>query len=119
MRKIRTAFNPRVEHDCPDHSFGKGISILDFHALDERLSRLIILFRQLDKSLPGLVSIPEVELTEIVYSAMHVCGFIDPIEAEYAIENVLQTLEAHSLSASQCSGWSEPRPPEITFHFDN
>jgi hypothetical protein len=119
MRKIKTTCNTPIERDCFDRSLGKGIPGLDFHALDDRLPRLIILFRQLDKSLPGLAGIPEIELTEIVYSAMQVCGFVDPIEAEYAIENVLQALEAHSLSGSQYSGWSEPRRAEITFHSDN
>jgi hypothetical protein len=119
MRKIRATSNTLIERDCLDRSFGQGVSTLDFHVLDERLSRLLILLRQLTKSLPVLESIPEVELTEIVYGAIHLCGFVDPIEAEYAIENVLLALEAQSVSASRCSGWSEPRPPGITFHSDN
>ncbi len=119
MRKTRTPCNPQIEQDYPDRSFGKGVSTLNSYALDERLSRLLILLQQLVKSLPALESITEIELTEIVYSAIHLCGFVDPIEAEYAIENVLWALEAYSLSGCQCSGWCEPRPPEITFHFDN
>lgn len=119
MRKIRTACNPLFAQDRLDRSLGKDVSTLDFHALDERLSRLLILLRQLVTSLPALERISEIELTEIVYSAIHLCGFVDPIEAEYAIENISQALEAHSLSESQCSGWNEPRPPGITFHSDN
>jgi hypothetical protein len=119
MRKTRTPCNPQTEQDYPDRSFGKRVSTLNSYALDERLSRLLILLQQLVKSLPELESITEIELTEIVYSAIHLCGFIDPIEAEYAIENVLQALEAYSVSGSRCSGWSDPRPPGITFHSDN
>jgi hypothetical protein len=119
MRKIRTACNPRIEQHCSDRSFGKGVSSLNSYALDERLSRLLILLRQLVESLPELESITEIELTEIVYSAIHLCGFVDPIEAEYAIENVLETLETYSLSGSQCPSWSELHPPGITFHSDN
>jgi hypothetical protein len=98
MRKIRTACNPKIEQGCPDRSFGKGVSTLDFHVLDERLSRLMILLRQMEKSLSGLETIPEIDLSEIVYSAVHLCGFVNPIEAEYAIEAVLEALEAHSLT---------------------
>jgi len=81
MRKTRTPRHPRIEQDCPDGSFGQGTPTLDFHALDQRLPRLIILLRQLPKSLPALESVPEIELTEIVYNAIHVCGFVDPTEA--------------------------------------
>jgi hypothetical protein len=34
-----------------------------------------------------------------VYSAVHLCGFVNPVEAEYAIEAVLEALEANSLIA--------------------
>lgn len=119
MRKIRTTFNTPTEQDCFDRSLGKSVPSLDFHALDERMSRLLILLRQLTKSLTALENISESELTEIVYSAIHLCGFVDSIEAEYAIENVLVALEAQSVSGQHCSGWTEPRPPGITFHSDN
>jgi hypothetical protein len=98
MRKIRTACIPRIEQDYPDRSFGKGVSGLDSYSLDERLSRLIILLRQLESPLSGLETIPEIDLSEIVYSAVHLCGFVNPIEAEYAIEAVLEALEVHSLT---------------------
>jgi hypothetical protein len=101
-------------------NFQKTKRSLQFAAApDERLSRLTILLRQLLESLPRPERIPEIQLSEIVYSAIHLCGFADPIEAEYAIENVLEALEAESLSRGQCSGWSEPLPLGVTFHFDN
>jgi hypothetical protein len=119
MRKPRAACKPPSEQDWPDRSFGKGASSPDFHAFDERLSRLLILLRQLVRSLPGLVGVPEVKLNEIVYSAVYLCGFVSPSEAEYAIENVLEALEAENLSGSQCSDWSGQHPPGITFHSDS
>jgi hypothetical protein len=119
MHKIRTALNTRIEQDRLDRSLDKSVSNLNSHGPDQRLSRLLILLRQLMKSLPVLESISEIELIEIVYSAIHVCGFVDPAEAEFAIENVLVALEAHNLSRCQCSNWGEPLPSGITFHSDN
>jgi hypothetical protein len=115
MLKTGTTSKPLIKQNRPGRSSGKGI----FSSLDERLSYLMILLRQLEKSLPGFVGIPENELTEIVYSAIRLCGFVDPIEAEYAIEAVLESFEARSLSRRQHSGWNEPRPAGMTFHFDN
>jgi hypothetical protein len=99
MRKLKTLCNPLIEKDRPDTSFSKEVCRLDFHALDERLSRLMILLRQLEKSLFALDAVPEISLCEIVYSAVHLCGFVNPVEAEYAIEAVLEALEANSLIA--------------------
>jgi hypothetical protein len=96
MRKPKMPRNPLVEQDCQDCCLGIGASRLDFHALDQRLSRLMILLRQLEKSLFVLEAIPEISLCEIVYSAVHLCGFNNPVEAEYAIEAVLEALEANS-----------------------
>jgi hypothetical protein len=117
MLKIRMTRNPLIAQDRPDRYSDMGKDVPS--SIDQQLSHLVILLQQLEKSLPGLVSIPEGELCEIVYGAIRLCGFVDPIEAEYAIESVLETLEERSLSGSQCSGWDEPRPPGITFHSDN
>ncbi len=38
------------------------------------------LLQQLNESAEGLEALPEPELSEIVSSAIRVCGFIDPIE---------------------------------------
>jgi hypothetical protein len=97
MRRDRTICNSLFEQDCPDRSFGRRVSSLDFYGLDERLPRLMILLRQLEKSLTGLETIPEISLSEIVHSAIHLCGFVDPTEAEYTIEVVLEILEARSV----------------------
>ena len=97
MRRSRTIFNPLIEQDCPDRCFGKRVSSLDFYFLYDRLPRLMVLLRQLEKSLSGLETVPEISLSEIVHSAIHLCGFVDPTEAEYAIEVVLEVLEERSL----------------------
>jgi hypothetical protein len=110
MRKTKTPCNPLIEQDCPDPSFGKSLSRLDFHALDERLSRLMILLRQLEKSLFALEAVPEISLCEIVYSAVHLCGFVNPIEAEYAIEAVLEALEANRLMPQAAFRLERPVP---------
>jgi hypothetical protein len=117
MHKARTTCIPLIEQDRPDRSIGMGKGASS--SLDERLSHLMILLRQLEKSVPGLVSIPEIELSEIVYSAVRLCGFVDPVEAEYAIEAVLEALEARSSSLGKSSGECEPRPPGVTFPSDN
>jgi hypothetical protein len=117
MHKTTTTRRHLIEQDRPDRYSDRGKGVPS--SLDQQLSRLVLLLQQLEKSLPGLVSIPESELSEIVYGAIRLCGFVDPIEAEYAIENVLETLEERSISASQCSGGCAPPTSEITGHSDN
>ncbi len=41
----------------------------------------------------GLEALPKAELSALVSSAILACGFVDPIEARYAIATVLETIE--------------------------
>ncbi|MGA3350040.1 MAG: hypothetical protein ABSC33_13535 [Candidatus Sulfotelmatobacter sp.] len=96
MAKLnRTFISLRTECECLNHVSGQAGSNPDFRPIDQRFPRLMLLLSQLGKSLHGLEALPECDLSEIVYGAIHLCGFVDPVEAEYAIAAVLETLEAH------------------------
>jgi hypothetical protein len=56
---------------CPDQ---------DVYIQDERVVRLLVLLQQLDEAAAGLGALPKPELSEIVSSAIRLCGFADPIE---------------------------------------
>jgi hypothetical protein len=62
-------------------------------AHDRRVAQLLVLLQQLDESAEGLEALPKPELSEIVSSAIRVCGFVDPIEARDVIATVLEALE--------------------------
>jgi hypothetical protein len=44
----------------------------------------------------GLEALPEPELSEIVSSAIRLCGFVDPVEARHVIAIVLDAIEMKS-----------------------
>jgi|HubBroStandDraft_6_1064221.scaffolds.fasta_scaffold337365_2 hypothetical protein len=60
---------------------------------DNRVARLLVLLQQLNESAEGLETLPEPELTEIVHSAIRLCGFVNPIETQNAIAAVLDAIE--------------------------
>ena len=60
---------------------------------DQRVTHLLMLMRQIDESAGGLGTLPMSELSEIVCSAIELCGFEDPVEARDVIKTVLQTIE--------------------------
>jgi hypothetical protein len=62
-------------------------------SLDQRVTHLLVLMRQIDESAGGLGTLPMSELSEIVCSAIELCGFEDPVEAGDVIKTVLQTIE--------------------------
>jgi hypothetical protein len=96
MAKLnRASISLLTERECLNHVSGEPGSNSDFRLMDQRFPRLMLLLSQLGKSLHELETVPECDLSEIVYGAIHLCGFVDPIEAEYAIAAVLETLEAH------------------------
>jgi hypothetical protein len=81
----------------PTSGFGKIVSdggwrIKDV-SLDQRVTHLLVLMRQIDESAGGLGTLPMSELSEIVCSAIELCGFEDPVEAGDVIKTVLQTIE--------------------------
>jgi hypothetical protein len=94
MDKVTALFlHSSVEHMGPNHAFGKTCSNSDLQSQDQRVARLLVLLRQLDESAEGLEALPEPELSEIVSSAIGVCGFVDPIEVRDVIAIVLDTIE--------------------------
>jgi len=60
---------------------------------DNRLGRLLVLLQQLEASIIGLDTIPEDEFTEVIYAALRVCGFVEPVESYQVIGIVLNALE--------------------------
>ena len=94
MDEVSTPFlDSSVEHMCPNRAFDETLSDSDLDIHDKRVARLLVLLRQLDESAGGLEALPEPELSEIVSSAIRVCGFVDPIEARDAIAIVLDAIE--------------------------
>jgi hypothetical protein len=57
------------------------------------VAQLLVLLRELNESAEGLERLPEPELSEIVSSAIRVCGFVDPIEARDVIAIVLDAIK--------------------------
>lgn len=94
MDKVNGLFlHSTVEHICPNHAFDETFSDSDLHSQHKRVARLLVLLQQLDESAEGLEALPEPELSEIVSSAIRLCGFVDPIEARDVIATVLDAIE--------------------------
>jgi hypothetical protein len=94
MARVNALFlHSSVEHMGPNHAFGKTCSDSDLQSQDPRVAHLLVLLRQFDECAEGLERLPEPELSEIVSSAIRVCGFVDPIEARDVIAIVLDAIE--------------------------
>jgi len=74
----------------------------DVHIADKRVARLLLVLHELDESVAGLEELPKSDLSELVSSAILACGFVDPVEARYAIVAVLKAIEAPD-SMPDCS----------------
>ncbi len=61
--------------------------------INQRMAQLMMLLQQIDESARGLDEVPMDELSEMVASALGVCGFVDPNEARDAIAQVLEAIE--------------------------
>ena len=94
MDKVNTLFLPcSVEQMCPNRAFDQTFSESGLHRQDKRVAQLLVLLQQLDESAEGLEALPEPELSEIVSSAIRVCGFVDPIETQDVMAIVLDAIE--------------------------
>jgi hypothetical protein len=60
---------------------------------DKRVAQLLVLLRQLQRSAGGLCGLPKPELTDIISSAVRLCGFVNPAESREVIATVLDALE--------------------------
>jgi hypothetical protein len=94
MDKVNALFlHFSSEHTGPIHAFGNTCSDCDLQSQDQRVAQLLVLLRLLNESAEGLERLPEPELSEIVSSAIRLCGFVDPIEARDVIAIVLEAIE--------------------------
>jgi hypothetical protein len=97
MDKVDALFlHSSVEHMCLNRVFGKTCSDSDLQIHDKRVAQLLVLLQQLDESAEGLEELPVPELSEIVSSAIRMCGFVDPIEARDVIAIVLDAIKIRS-----------------------
>lgn len=74
----------------------------DQQITDQRLPHLLLLLQELEKSVRGLERLPESELSDIIFAAIRVCGYVEPIDALQAVATVLEVLE------------SEPTPGNVS-----
>jgi hypothetical protein len=94
MYKENTLFlHSSVEDMCPNNVFGQAFSDSDWDVQDKRVAQLLVLLQQLHESAGGLRALPKPELSEVVSSAVRLCGFVNPIEARDVIDTVLAALE--------------------------
>lgn len=78
----------------PNSAFGKTYSDVDVPVQDKKVAQLLLLLQQLDESAAGLGALPKRELGEILTSAIRVCGFVDPLEAQDVMATVFEAIEA-------------------------
>lgn len=82
-----------AEDMYPNNVFGQTFSDSDWDVQDKRAAQLLVLLQQLHESPGGLGTLPKPELGEVVSSAVRLCGFVNPIEAQDVIDTVLAALE--------------------------
>ncbi len=61
--------------------------------INQRVMQFLRLLQELDECTGGLEALPTAELSEVVSSALGVCGLEDPIERREVIVKVLETIE--------------------------
>lgn len=71
----------------------------DVCVADQRVARLLLILEDLDRSVAGLEEVPQKELSDLISNAILACGFVNPVEAQYAIAAVLQAIESHGSPA--------------------
>jgi hypothetical protein len=76
---------------CASRSY--NTTCADLHVDAKRMARLLVLLKQISETSAELEALPEPELSEIVSSAIGVCGFVDPIEVRDVIAIVLDAIE--------------------------
>jgi hypothetical protein len=88
-----------TEHTWPNLDYSANPKI---HIADKRVAQLLLILHELDESVAGLEDLPKAELSELVSSAILACGFVDPIDARYAISAVLETIESQDSMSGNC-----------------
>jgi hypothetical protein len=84
------------EHILSSDRFGKLLSNSSLGIQDKRVTRLLSLLHQLDKSAGGLGALPAPELDEVLSSAVRLSGFSNPIEARDVTASVLEGLKTQN-----------------------
>jgi len=74
------------------NDFGKACSDSSLYLKDKRVAQLVLLLRLLHQDVRGFATLPEPELSEIISSAVGVCGFLNPTEAQDVIDIVLEVI---------------------------
>jgi len=86
-------FPSHAECECLNSAFGKAYSDSSLYLKDKRVAQLVILLRLLHQDVAGFAALPEPELSEIISSAVGMCGFANPIEAQDVIDVVLEVIQ--------------------------
>jgi len=60
---------------------------------DKRVAQLVLLLRLLHQDVGRFAELPKPELSEIISSAVGMCGFVNPIEAQDVIDTVLEVIQ--------------------------
>ena len=69
------------EQICPNGALSKTYSDSSLYLKDKRVAQLLLLLQLLHRDVGGLTELPRPELSEIISSAVGMCGFVNPIEA--------------------------------------
>jgi hypothetical protein len=77
-------------------AFAQAYSDSSLYLKDKRVAQLALLLRLLHRDVGGLAALPKPELHEIISSAVGVCGFANPVEAQDVIDVVLEALETEA-----------------------
>ena len=99
MKRVDEEFLPALaESTCSDTALGNSISGpasygKELHIEDHRVAQLLVLLQQLNESTGGLAALPAPELSEVVLSAVRLCGFVDESEALDVFAAVLEAIE--------------------------
>jgi len=94
MDKTSKPFLPFSAKEArPDRTFANASWQARLYLRDKRVAQLLLLLRQLNESAGGLGTLPPAELCEIVRSAVGICGFVKPIEAEDVVAAVLEAFD--------------------------
>jgi hypothetical protein len=97
MEKMSKLFSdPHAPSSWPMAVCEEANSHLRICIPDKRISRLLLVLQELDKSVAGLEELQQAELSELVLAAIEGCGFTDPVEASDAIAAVLDVIEKHN-----------------------
>jgi hypothetical protein len=108
MDKANNAFPiSLIEDRGSGPAFGESISDPDWN-INQRVAQLLMLLQQLDECSGGLGTLPAPELSEVVSSALGLCGFVDPIEARDVIATILEAVESPDSTAEVLRFGSAP-----------